>query len=233
MLYTPQHLQGVGLKNLYVQQGIDHVCDIVDHIWKDDITGRFIQVSLENLRLELGINQPILNSDYDKYQHAILTNSWIVHTWKFMAENCIQLDIDAPVIPLRRERDAPLMETILNTLKLTRKEIQDLNKCRMYLQIFNISEIVTGDGKRITEDAWAGTFSNENRDLQLEWPQWPRPTEEKWRLWRYVIRQVLCTYKEKELDNPLGKWYGVPPGWSWFLYESNLLNKKDNKYYFH
>ena len=150
-----------------------------------------------------------------------------------MSEHSIKNDIDAPVIATTQENDAPLMEIIMNTIRLTPKEINEVNKCRIYLQIFNVSKIVTGDGKWIRNNIWAGERSTDNYNTAIDWPQWSRPTEEKWKLWRYVLRQVLCVHKEKELDTPLGKWYSSPTGWSWFLYDANLIYKQDDKFYFH
>ena len=94
VLYSPVSLQGLGLKNLYILQGLYHINDIIEHTWKQSITGHFIMTSLEALRLELGINKHILNSKYEQYESLIMTPSWISDTWRFISEHDIKLDVD-------------------------------------------------------------------------------------------------------------------------------------------
>ena len=35
------------------------------------------------------------------------------------------------------------------------------------------------------------------------------------------------------MDVTLGKWYGAPPGWTWLLYESNLMHKTTSGLEYH
>ena len=113
ILYASISIQGLGLKNLFVNQGIIHVCDIIEHTWMKIITGHFIQMSLESLRIELGINQCILQANYYDYQDIILTSSWLQFTWKFMTDNDLSLTIDVATIKPIREHDKHLMEAVL------------------------------------------------------------------------------------------------------------------------
>ena len=85
MLYALPDSQGMGLRNLYLTQGISHVNEIIEHTWKQSITGHFINISLEQLRLEIGVNINILMEDYSKYSSLKLTDSWILNTWRFMS----------------------------------------------------------------------------------------------------------------------------------------------------
>ena len=122
VVYALPESQGLGLKDIYLTQGISHICELVEHVWKGSITSHLMQTSLEYLRLELGVNISIFNTGIDKYKHLNLTPSWILHTWTFMSENNITLDIDAPKIPAKREFDCPLMEVILSNSQLTPKQ---------------------------------------------------------------------------------------------------------------
>jgi hypothetical protein len=58
--------------------------------------------------------------------------------------------------------DKILMDEFL-LLPLTRKEFQDINKCRIYLQVLTLADIATGNGKQITN----GTFIGRRRSRQV------------------------------------------------------------------
>ena len=56
LLYATSQVQGFNLKNPYLVQGIEHVKDICEHMWKDTLTGHLMKCNLEQLRLEIGEN---------------------------------------------------------------------------------------------------------------------------------------------------------------------------------
>ena len=141
-----------------------------------------------------------------------------------MSENSIRIDIDTPRIDPQREKDQPLMDKLMQDLRLTKQELQAINKCRLYLKVFNVSELVTGDGKRITMNAWEGKMDHVDRKHTIDWPQWERPHNGMWYHWRDALRRSLCARTEMVLDELLGRWYGLPNDWTWFLYEGNLLS---------
>ena len=64
VLYATYNAQGLGVKNPYVIQGVAHIVDITDHLWKKTVTGHMIRVTLEHLIIELGENIEILNKDW-------------------------------------------------------------------------------------------------------------------------------------------------------------------------
>ena len=225
VLYSPASLQGLGLKNLYLMQGIHHVTDLIENVWKDSITGHFQMTSLEFLRLELGINCHLLNSDYDKFSALIITPSWIVNTWQFMSKHNITVDIDPPQFDQVRENDSPLMELILNTASISSKEAAIANKCRIYLQVFMVSDLVTGCGKFLKDNVWNGIRDNHNKPSNIEWPLFPRPSPSMLKTWQSVLRRVLCTAKYKVLDRPLQRWLKTPEHWTWYLDGDQLISK--------
>ena len=234
VLYATPAAQGLGLKDIYLTQGVQHINELVEHVWKQSITGQFLLSSLEHLRLEIGVNGKILQLPYKKFAPIILTNSWLQQTWEFMNEYKIKLDVNVPDIPLLRERDIPIMKAILDQGQITNKDLAIVNKCRVYLKIFLLSEITTGCGKKITDKAWHGIQTNENAKTRTKWPNWKKPTLRMWTVWRDVLHRVFCSQKRKILDNNLGKWLGFPEQWNWFLYKNHLVFKDNNqKMYLH
>ena len=229
VIHAPPAMQGLGLQDIYLTQGINHINDIVEHTWKKGITGQFITASMEFLRLELGVNIDILNSSYDKYKSLVLTSSWITNSWEFASQCGISVGVNVARVEEARYNDKPIMELILDHDDIHTEEIVCANECRMYLKVFNISEIVTGDGRRITTSAWEGYRDTDNKAKDLQWPEWGRPSEKMWTTWRKVLHKVITSQREKFLDLPLGKWYKFPSYWTWHIDENNnLFHKGDD-----
>ena len=210
VLFASVGAQGLGLKNLFLTQGISHISDLIENIWKDSITRKLQRASLEYMRLELGVNRNILNSDYNQLAWLVLTPSWMEHTWRFMSLHKITIDYDVPTIPMLRENDKPLMEILIQDKSFTKHEIQVVNKCRLYLQVFSLSDMTTGCGKYVRDGIWNCVRDHHNKSNSLQWPLYPPPRKSMLNIWQSVIRRALCLHKFKTLDTPLGAWKQVP-----------------------
>ena len=217
VLYATAKSQGLGLHNIYYTQGISHIVELTEQMWKQSVMGHFMQVSLDSLRLELGLNGNLLNKDYALLKRLLNpTYSWLCNTWEFMHSHDITTIIDATTIPLAREHDAPLMELFLQA-KLPPAHLQTINKCRQFLQIFTLADMTTGCGTRITINAW-----HVKRDMRIEyhnytWPCTPPPSSAMIKLWQQSLCQVLCPERERVLQQQLGKWIQCPKYWKWFV----------------
>ena len=219
VLYADIQSKGLGLKSLYLSQGIKHIIELLEHTWKNSTTGHFMRTSLEYLRLELGINLHILSSNYKKYSTVLDSQTWITNTWEFISKHDIFIDVDPQTIPIKRERDTPIMQLLIDSNLFSQKELKCANKCRIYLNAFMLSDIVSGDGKRISSQAWNGIKHTVNMDNSITWPNMPCPSPNMWNVWRSVLHRGLCSINKTLLDNPLRKWFAIPPGWSYFIHD--------------
>ena len=130
ILYGPMKNQGLGLHNIFLTQGISHICDIIAHSWQNNsMTDNLIKACLEQLRLELGIGVNILSLNYNEYKYVLLTKSWVKDTWKFLSEYGIKLEVEISMPKPRREKDTPLMELVLKSQLLDKAELTWFNKC--------------------------------------------------------------------------------------------------------
>jgi hypothetical protein len=78
-------------------------------------TGRFLNISLEQAQLEVGIGTPILEADYEQYGF-LLTFCWIKVLWKRLWEYDIVLhqpEAEKVLPKLQREGDFFIMERIV------------------------------------------------------------------------------------------------------------------------
>lgn len=57
--------QCLGLKNLHTNMGINPIHMLLDNIWAEIATGNMIRISIESLKLELGISVSIFSCKYD------------------------------------------------------------------------------------------------------------------------------------------------------------------------
>ena len=86
----------------------------------------------------------------------------------------------------RRENDIPLMDIVVKSKYLDKSNLTWFNKCRMYLKVFFLSDIVTSDGQRLREDILSAT-PNANSHLNLGWPVWGKPPTSAWSIWRRTL----------------------------------------------
>ena len=215
LLYSPKEIQGLDVKSPYIVQGIHHVSDIAEHQWKQTLTGKLLQCNLEQLRIEIGDNEPILGPSFAGKSSYLLTESFVRSTAEFMVEQKVSLMEKIPKIPFLRENDECIMSRFNKSLNVSEATMKQLNKCRIYLRAFTLSDIVTGDGLRIRDEAWNGRQYCNGRNYK-NWPIWGRPGLQAWATWRTALRKTFCTRVVKRLDVPLGNWIEVPTEWHWF-----------------
>lgn len=230
VLYGPLEFQGLNIQNPFLTQGIHHITDIVDHSWQQTPTGAFIATSLEHLRLELGQNIPILETAMDTYSPYLLNESWIVAAWKFMSNHHVKIKDHTPKILPAREGDQEIMK-VVNDSNLNPADKKTCNKCRMFLQVFWLSDITSGNGKFITQHALDGIQNPEQSSNEAIWPLWGNPKTSQWTTWKRVIKTLFCSGSILgKLTIPLGKWTKFRyDRWKWFTdTQQSVLYQRDS-----
>ena len=101
----------------------------------------------------------------------------------------------------------------ISQLKITQEELFACNCCRLYLRALYLSDIVTGDGLEIAENARLGVRDDYYR--ANSWPHWPKPSNAKWKVWNRCLRTVFCS-RGLRLRQPLGFWLIDDPNWPWY-----------------
>lgn len=122
--------------------------------------------------------------------------------------------------------DVSLMDLFLQA-RATIPELGRLHCCRLFLHAFFLSDIATGDGLRITEEAWLRR-KNVNLDRTLSWLAQGSPTQRNWLT--FVKRGILA--RGWHLKHPLGPWLPISPDWNWFSCptDSSLWTKHQNRW---
>jgi hypothetical protein len=95
-----------------------------------------------------------------------------------------------------------------------------LNRCRLYLQVINLSDIVSADGKRILQEAKQG-HRLEGQHSNLQWSVQGRPSQVEWSIWSYNLSQLETRGR---LAKVLGDW--IAPGHQTWNHLYNLLTQE-------
>ena len=97
-----------------------------------------------------------ISKNYSNYEQIILTHSWVQNTWEFMSKHNITLPDKMINILMRQYNNSSIMNLLLSEIKTINMDLKVVNKCRIYLQAFSISDITESNSVYITEEAWWG-----------------------------------------------------------------------------
>ena len=222
LLYGPGSCLGLDLPCLFLQQGIYHVADIIEHLHYHDVTGHLIRTEIEHLHLESGQARFSLSDNLPTIAHSLLTTGWVLETWKFMHQYNITIDLPLPTFPLRRQYDQYLMK-VLTSSNIPPNVWKQFNQCRLYLHVISLADICTGDGLYICENAFKGTFIHGTSRNNISWPPRESPSRASWRIWSDCLIKLFCEGTNGKLSSRLGSWYPIDScyQWEWYINHSS------------
>ena len=214
-LYGPAVEGGLQLNHLYHTQGLIHLYKFVQFLDSSTITGKLIRVSLEIAIIEIGIGRNLFSLEYNRF-HCLLSDSWIKNLWKFADEYRISIIDRITSFPLpQRVGDVFLMEDFAHQ-GYSKKKLQILNRCRIYLQVLMLSDIMTGNG-----DCFTMTFKCK-KDHQThntyKWPHQPEPSTSMKKFWKKALQKTFGL-RSRITSHKLGIWlHSNLSNWSWFFH---------------
>jgi hypothetical protein len=95
------------------------------------------------------------------------------------------------------------MEVFANR-NFTVKEMKDINRCIMYLQVFYLSDVTEIVGHHI--EAWVIKGKRDGtRSSKWEWPIQQQPPAGAWKVWNKAIKEAFT--EEEDITHQLGEWY--------------------------
>jgi hypothetical protein len=163
----------------YCDMGLDHLATtqnylrlhyLIGNIRSKSITSKLIRQQLYYTQLEIGCPAQVLGQDYNRYSQAILCPNWItaipesVHACK--ASVAINSDwIPQPV----NIGDVTIMKELMGSALVNKIDLTDINRCRIYLRVFFLSDIVNIQGAPIKEWAITGDRSKSSHST-WHWP---------------------------------------------------------------
>jgi hypothetical protein len=157
------------------------------HYGCDSNVGNKMKVSHSQLVLELGLSNQPLQESYRRYSSWV-TRSWFVSFWEKCEKFGIRVVINDNPIDFVRERDRWLMALFVS-MGFTDRELEILNRVRIYQQVIFLSDIISVSGRSLDErylrkrpagEQWSTLkFSKE------------KPTRKDFNLWELALRQLV------------------------------------------
>jgi hypothetical protein len=130
-----------------------------------------------------------------------------------------------------RENDKSIMEIIKASRMFKPVDIRDINRCRLYLQVFFTSDITDNIGKNL--EPWVLKRQRQStQKITWDWPVQQRPTT--WNARKQVIMELLA--QDGSILQPLGAWYVEHHKMKeWYLdtRAQELWHQKNNKWIRH
>jgi hypothetical protein len=130
---------------------------------------------LEFAKLECGCTDNVLEQDYERYLGKVIDKNWITEKWSHLQLYDAKIQVKGLWTPQPcREGDISIMERITETGTFTTRELQDTNRCKLYFQVFFLSDMTYHIGNNI--EYWVKQGHRQNRNSKWEWPVQQRPT---------------------------------------------------------
>lgn len=215
IVFGPIKYGGLNIKSLYSVQSLGQLTLYVGHSRLQDKTSKLLQVSLSYLQLAVGSSTSVFQLPPSTYVNWI-DACWLVSLWIFLHKVQLHVTTSTHWMPKTlRQYDKILMDYFI-ALGYTASALGALNRCRIYLQIITLSDIVSADGSSIMPGVFHG-IPLEDRVSTLKWPCQQRPPARDWELWSSALHSLQ---PRNHLIQPLGEWTTHKSHQTWYWYKA-------------
>jgi hypothetical protein len=154
VVFAPVEIGGVGYRSLSVEQGVGQVILLLKHIRARTTLGIFMLTTLEVYQLTAGLSRPVLE-DTQVLPHT--EGFWFDSVRSFLHDITGSIKLEDPwcISPLR-SNDRHIVDDVLARSNLTDDEICRFNRCRLFLKVTCLSELIDHTGKRFIPEALTG-----------------------------------------------------------------------------
>jgi hypothetical protein len=120
--------------------------------------------------------------------HTTLTASWARKIWSLI--ELFQGTITLTTIRILSSQQHKYQSVTAFTIIFTsnKGELHQINMCRIFLCIIQVSDITDLDGTRINQRAYYSIRSDDNSNIR--WTNQQRPTKVGWRVWQRFLLSI-------------------------------------------
>ena len=233
IVHGPNYYGGLQLQHIYCEQANGQLrLLLIGHLRNRDHTGELIIIAISYMQILVGSTKPFWNLPYSKYAKWI-ENCWLKSIWEFVYRVGFSIEVRRAWTPeMPRENDSTLM-TIFIESGYGNFELAQLNRCRLFLQVFFISDIASANGREI-DDGYRTSTGNASRRSTWKWPQQGMPDSQAWRLWSRALAHLE---EYGKLRVPLGAWLNAGHQvWEWQIHLQTKIVRQTaegNTVYYH
>jgi len=220
--YGPKDLGGIGFPSLSTMHGMEKLKHLVQQLrlWRP--LGQMMMISLHWMQLHTGRSTPLLE---ETRILPYIDEPWFECVHKFLVKNEAKVVInEIPIQPLQHAGDKHIMDVVMSR-RWKKRDIKNINNCRLFLRITTLSEICRSDGKAIFQECYncESTPSCSN----FWWPVQARPGKAAITSWKTFL-STLCKYNSLTLLEPLGPWTNINHRmWKWYYCDINKTVYRD------
>jgi hypothetical protein len=228
VVYGPKYLGGIGLLDMFVEQGAAKVQYVLSQIRLQTPLGKVLLGQLKWAQITTGTSNPILEFPWERLPH-LAGEAWITTLREYLVESSLAIRLTELA---KRQGDKALMSCLGTDLEsATNEDIRKMNQCRLYLRAETIADLCNAAGTHITKEAWeceAGARIHPT----MSWPNQVRPGPKHRKAWKDMLSR-LCKDQSRELYQPLGRWIGRPSRKDWEGYidheEQKVVIRLENR----
>jgi len=234
MVFAPKHFGGVGLRHLQQEMEAQQIIMLLRHLRAHSPLGQTMEILIRQYQLWSGFSQSVL---MDTTPCPWVPDKWLSRIRRTMHEHNIKIQHEAWVILPLRQHDVFLMEAI-SDCNLSNSQLEQVNACRMFLQVTTLAEIVDHTGRNLLPQALKPTNRDGPEGLSslsattLQWPCVHPPSKASWSLWTRTICNLFAGAPQgRTLQHPLGPWtpdYQTVRVWKWRLSPLGSLLYKEH-----
>ena len=201
VVYGPPLFWGMGWKNILGLNIFEKLKLLIGSIRLQDTLGKMILIQLTWLQIFAGGSVPLLQSTR---VIPYLPIGWLTNIHTILAENHIQVEVASGWLPsIQRKNDRVSMDIVYK--QIPNRTWEGINRCRLYLQVTTVADIVSIDGKFIPKKI--RRVKGKLRTNSLDFPEQTRPSNEDIEQCEYFLSLLA---EEGELHTPLGEWIRFP-----------------------
>ena len=236
IVHGPTKYGGIGIKDLHTLQGIAHIKVLLDEAGTETPTGSLLQHVIEGHVLEVGRSGNLFTLPYKEIQPE-LTYSWVQDTLQSADALNVRIEGNIPNLQTWRDNGRLLMDVINEAqgIWISKADRASFHRCRLYLKVNTISDITTGCGTYILQQAWECKKEWESiSETAYQWPFQPRPTKRDREGWQRVLQQVFSVEpRHHSLPVRLGRYYRASRRFTTWMYEdhSDSLYQREGRYW--
>jgi hypothetical protein len=194
---------GIGLFSFAIEHTISMINMFIQHYGAGTTLAKKFTALLEALQLELGCAGNPLCENFDE-KDLLATECWMKSFWECLYYYRFEIRLIYPLLAMPCRHDCLLVDMFLEA-GYKGLQLQGLNRCRLALRLFFLSDITTACGRLLDVILLAEPHCSQNHHSTFIFPN-EKPSQSKWRMW--LEFWTAAAGPGGSLNQPLGVWIG-------------------------